>query len=84
LKNRSAVVICWELLKALSFGPQGPSRLARVANVPFDRLGEYMNPMLANGLVTRESPEGHELYHITQEGMSALGDLDRVLPKLAP
>ena len=82
LRNRSKVVICWEILRSLASGPQGPSRLARVANVPFDRLGDYLHPLTSAGLVRVEAVDGHDLYHLTPEGMEALADLDRVLPKL--
>jgi predicted transcriptional regulator len=82
MRNRSKVVICWEVLRALASGPQGPSRLARVANVPFDRLDEYLGPLVSAGLVRREADGEREVYRVTPEGMQALGDLDRVLPKL--
>ncbi|MDA4127480.1 MAG: hypothetical protein OK452_09835 [Thaumarchaeota archaeon] len=84
MKNRSTVVICWELLKALSAGPQMPSRLARVANVPFNRLGEYLGLLASRGLVKMESVDAHDKYSITIDGMQVLGDLDRALPKLVP
>jgi len=78
------VVICWELLKALSAGPQMPSKLARVANVPFNRLGEYLGLLASKGLVKMESIDAHDRYSITIDGMQVLGDLDRALPKLVP
>jgi len=53
-----------------------------VANVPFDRLGDYLNPLISAGLVRVEALEGHDLYHLAPEGMQALADLDRVIPKL--
>jgi len=53
-----------------------------VANVPFDRLGDYLHPLTSAGLVRVEAVDGHDLYHLTPEGMEALADLDRVLPKL--
>jgi len=82
LRNRSKVVICWEILRALAAGPQGPSKLARVANVPFDRLDDYLGLLISGALVRVESVEGHDLYHLTPDGMQGLADLDRVLPKL--
>ena len=82
MKNRSTVVICWEVLKALSSGPLGPSRLARATNVPFDRLAEYAGPLLAKGLIRVDSSGGRDVYSITPEGMQVLGDLDKALPKL--
>jgi len=55
-----------------------------VANVPFDRLGAYLSPLASAGLVRVEALDGHDQYHLTPEGMQALADLDRVLPKLLP
>ena len=68
----------------MASGPQGPSRLTRVANVPFNRLAVYLDPMISKGLVRKGQAEGRDVYAITQEGMEALRDLDRVLPKLLP
>ncbi len=82
MKNRDTTVICWELLRALAPGPQLPSRLARVANVPYDRLGEYLGFLTNGGLVKAESSEGHEKYSITQRGMEALNHLDSGLKML--
>ncbi|MDE1852139.1 MAG: hypothetical protein KGI38_00110 [Thaumarchaeota archaeon] len=82
MKNRDTVVICWELLKALASGPQIPSRLARVANVPYNRLGEYLGVLTTGGLVKVNKVDSHEMYSITPEGMTVLGHLDPALPKL--
>jgi predicted transcriptional regulator len=84
LKNRSTIVICWELLKAVSVGPQIPSKLARITNVPYNRLGEYLGLLTSRGLVKVEFVEGHEMYSITTDGMQVLGHLDPSLPKLVP
>jgi predicted transcriptional regulator len=82
LKNRDTTVICWEFLRALAPGPQLPSRLARVANVPYDRLGEYLGLLTARGLVNVEQSEGHETYSITPKGMEVLHHLDSGLKML--
>jgi predicted transcriptional regulator len=84
LKNRSTVVICWELLKVLSSGPQMPSKLARVTNVPFDRLGKYLGLLALGGLVKKERLDEHDIYSITTDGMQVLGNLDQALSKLLP
>jgi predicted transcriptional regulator len=84
LKNRDTVVICWELLKALASGPQMPSKLARIANVPYNRLGGYLGVLTSGGLVKVDTVEAHEVYSITTEGMMVLGHLDPALPKLFP
>lgn len=82
LKNRDTTVICWELLRALASGPQIPSRLARVANIPYDRLPDYMGLLAAGGLVRVEPVGGHEEYSITTRGMEALSHLDSALKLL--
>ena len=82
MKNRDTTVICWELLRGMAQGPRIPSSLARVANVPFGRLGEYLGLLTAAGLVKVEESEGHEMYSITQKGMEALDHLDSGLRML--
>ncbi|MDG6988046.1 MAG: hypothetical protein JRN21_01835 [Nitrososphaerota archaeon] len=82
MKNRDTTVICWELLRALASGPQIPSRLARVANIPYDRLSDYMGLLAAGGLVRAEPFDGHEAYSITTRGMEALSHLDSALKLL--
>lgn len=84
MKNRDRVVIFWEILRALAAGPQVPTRLSRKANVPYNRLGEYLEPLKSGGLVRVEPAEGHELYCITSRGMDALGHLDEGLKLLFP
>jgi predicted transcriptional regulator len=82
LRNRSSVVIYWEILKVLSFGSQGPTKLSASANVPFNRLPDYLGPLLSKGLVRKDQEGDRDVYAITPEGMAVLNDLDRVLPRL--
>ena len=84
MRNRDTTTIFWELLKAMAAGPQNPTRLARVANVPYNRLGEYLGPMVSGGLVNAESVEGHGSYSLTPRGMDALRHLDEGLKMLYP
>lgn len=84
LKNRDTTVICWELLRALARGPQLPSRLSRVANVPYDRLGDYLGLLMSGGLVKAEPAQGHEMYAITPKEMEGLNHLDSGLRMLFP
>jgi predicted transcriptional regulator len=82
LKNRDTTVICWELLRAMASGPQSPTRLARVANVPYDRLAEYLDVLFTGGLIKADSSEGHDRYSITPRGMEVLDHLDSGLKML--
>jgi len=84
LKYRDTTIIYWELLRTMASGPQLPSRLARVANVPYNRLGDYLQFLTAGGLAIVESIEGHERYSITPKGMEALNHLDSGLKILFP
>jgi predicted transcriptional regulator len=84
LKNRDTTIIYWELLKAMAYGPQKPSRLARVANVPYNRLGEYLGYLTSGGFVKVESVEGHDMYSVTPKGMEVLDHLDSGLKMLFP
>jgi predicted transcriptional regulator len=77
-------VICWEILKALASGPQLPTRLARLANVPYDRLGEYVGLLTSGGLVKVETSDEHGRYAITPRGMDVLNHLDSGLKMLFP
>jgi predicted transcriptional regulator len=82
LKNRDTTVICWEILRAMAPGQQNPTRLARVANVPYDRLPEYLGLLTARGLAKVEQSEGHVIYSITPQGMEVLHHLDSGLKML--
>jgi len=82
LRNRDTTIIYWELLRTMASEPQLPSRLARVANVPYNRLGNYLQLLTAGGLARVESAEGHERYSITPKGMEALNHLDSGLKML--
>ena len=84
MENRDTTVIYWELLKAMASGPQIPSRLARVANVPYDRLGRYLGFLTTGGFVRMESVAGHETYSVTPRGMEVLDRLEPELKMLFP
>ena len=84
MKNRDTTVIYWELLKAMASEPQRPSRLARVANIPYDRLDDYLGPLVSGGLVKVDSIDGHNLYSVTPKGMEVLNYLDSGLKLLYP
>jgi predicted transcriptional regulator len=82
LRNRDTTIIYWELLRTMASEPQLPSRLARVVNVPYNRLGNYLQLLTDGGLARVESTEGHEKYYITPRGMDALNHLDSGLKML--
>ena len=84
MKNRDTTVIYWELLRAMASGPQLPSRLARVSNVPYDRLPEYLGALTSSGCVNIVSAGGHDRYSVTPRGMEVLGHLDEGLKLLFP
>ena len=69
LKRRPVILIYGELLRVLSTGPQRTTRLARICNVPLDRFDSYIAPLVAKGLMRKETVEGHDTFYVTEEGM---------------
>ncbi len=84
LKRRPAFLVYGEILKELSGGQLGKTRLARICNIPLDRFDYYVGPLLNKSLVRSEISEGHEIFLITQEGMKLLYDLESILRRLSP
>lgn len=84
MRYRDTTVIYWELLRAMASQPQLPSALARVANVPYNRLGTYLDALKSGGFIRVESMEGHDNYSVTPKGMDVLDLLDRGLGMLFP
>lgn len=84
MKNRDTTVILWELLTALASGPRKPSVLSRVANIPYDRLGDYLGPLMTQGCVGMEQLDGHDVYSVTPKGVELLHHLDLGLKMLFP
>ena len=84
MKNRPVILVYNEILKELSGGPLGKTRIARICNIPMDRFGFYFEPLLAKGIVRSEIAQGHETFHITEEGMKLLNDIESVLRRLSP
>lgn len=82
LKKRPNIVIYKDILGALLSGPMGPTRLARVCNVPYDRLTGYANILESGGFLRREIQEGHEIFHLTREGYQLHDDMEKVWSQL--
>jgi predicted transcriptional regulator len=72
-----------DILTVLRDGPLGPTRLARTCNLPFDRVGTYLGPLVVKGMVRREIVNEHESFQITTDGLQLLNEMERVLGRLA-
>ncbi len=57
-----------EILASLFASPKVITRLAQSCNVNMTRIGSYIEPMLAKGLVRSETVEGQQVFSITDEG----------------
>jgi predicted transcriptional regulator len=84
LKKRTTIAIYMDLLTMVRDGPLGPTRLARACNLPFDRVDNYVNPLVSKGFVRREFVDGHESFEITAQGLDLLAQMESVLQKLKP
>ncbi|GBF09250.1 hypothetical protein apy_09750 [Aeropyrum pernix] len=79
MARRSRVEIIIDVLEALQAeGPMTPTRLATVANMPYDRLQTVLEPLVAKGLVRVRDMGRSKQVEITREGVRALHDLKRV------
>ena len=84
MKKRPSLFIKMYVLTVLRDGPLGPTRLARVCNIPFDRLSTYLEPLLVKELIRKEFSEGHELYHLKPDGLQVLKDFEHVMERVTP
>ena len=82
MAKRSNVLIYKDILGALLSGPAGPTKLARVCNVPYDRLSGYAATLETSGLLAREVKEGHETFHLTPAGYELHADMEKVWARL--
>jgi len=83
LKNRPRVLTFMEVLKVRIESPLVPTRISQVCNIRYDRLSEFLDHMEKNGLVRREQANGHEVYHITSEGLSLYRDWEKIWARVS-
>jgi predicted transcriptional regulator len=82
LKYRPSIVVYMEILTILTEGPIGPTKLARRANISYDRLPDYVDGLVAKGTIRKDSRDGHDEYSLTPEGAQALADLQKGIARL--
>jgi len=72
-RYRSQAGILHDVLEVLlREGPLNATRIAQLANLPYDRLRLLLDRLIELGLVELvEDDEGRRLYRITQEGLEA-------------
>ncbi len=84
-RRRSRIEIIIDILEALSNGPENPTRLATIANLPYDRLTPLITSLEEKGIVElRENPSNprSRSVHLTSKGrklLQTLRSLRRVL-----
>jgi predicted transcriptional regulator len=61
-----------EVLAALREGPLNPSRLAQRCNINYGRLGETVDPLLANGWIAKGKTGSQEVHLLTEKGLQFL------------
>ncbi|AEM38897.1 transcriptional regulator PadR family protein [Pyrolobus fumarii 1A] len=75
-RYRSQAGIIHDILLVLSReGPINSTRLAQLANLPYDRLRELLDRLVAEGLVETVEEGDRKLYRITPQGLDALRKL---------
>jgi len=76
-------VIQMEILASLFASPKVVTRLAQSCNVNLARMGSYSEPMLAKGLIKKETRDGQEVYSITEGGYQLYKDWLEVWRRLS-
>jgi predicted transcriptional regulator len=61
-----------EVLAALREGPLSPSRLAQRCNINYGKLGETVDPLLANGWIAKQKTGNQEVHILTERGLQFL------------
>lgn len=84
MKRRPNVLIYMEILDLLLDGPKGPTRLAQAMGLNFNKFLEFATFLKDKELIKLEVEDGHELYHVTQQGVELNNDWKRVWNRLAP
>jgi predicted transcriptional regulator len=83
LKKREPILIQMEILASLFASPKGVTRLSQSCNVNVARIGALVGPLLAKGLVRKETAEGGEVYSVTDEGYRLYRDWLEVWRRLS-
>ncbi len=84
MKRRSDIVIKMQILEAVRREPRGPTRLAQAVNLSFDKCVPYLQSLEQKGFLTRETREGRDVYQITQSGIDAFLEWEKLWEKLGP
>ena len=63
-----------EILASLFASPKVITRLCQSCNVNMSRMGGFMQPMLARGLIAVRTVDGAAVYSITDEGYKLYRD----------
>ncbi len=63
-----------EILASLFASPKVITRLAQSCNVNMTRIGIYVEPMLAKGLIRSEPVDGQQVFSISDEGYGLYRD----------
>ncbi len=79
-KYRSKLRIYADILGTIDKegGKSRTTRLLYGANLPHDRLKEYLDQLLQRGLVQEVVEEDHSAYHLTQSGVQFLQEFHRM------
>jgi predicted transcriptional regulator len=68
-QSRPRVLALMEILLALRDGPMLPNRISQVCNLNYQRAIEMLENLEKMGFIGHTVQDGHELYHLTAEGL---------------
>jgi predicted transcriptional regulator len=74
LKKRESILIHMEILASLFASPKGPTRLAQACNINLGRVDDYTRALVERKLIRSEVMDKHEIFFITEEGLTVYHD----------
>lgn len=79
-RRRSRIEIIADILEAVDGAPQNPTRLATVANLPYDRLQPILEDLEARGMIrVTPAPDGKgRIVELTERGRVLLSEIRRL------
>ncbi|MEM0014671.1 MAG: winged helix-turn-helix domain-containing protein [Zestosphaera sp.] len=77
-RKRSKLEVVFDVLDALSKEAVNPTRLATLANMPYDRLRKLLNELIERGLVMLEDHGRSQTVVLTLQGYQLHEELKRI------
>ncbi len=80
--RRSRVEMACDIMVAISHGTERPTRMTQKANLSWGTLLMYLDVLIRNGFVARDTKEGTSFYRLTDRGIAVVQNYARLVDNL--